>query len=186
MSKKNKDKRLRWEQFPDRLKDALISNVHANQLDNLKYNVSLLRTNLFDDGLKSKLLTLSLTNASKECALFLIEQGAICNPSYILSECKYDKIHIVYELVDELVDEFPDNFTGSGMNKNKKYLIKRILDPSKINENPHRIDYLMSNTKFFSTKEIKQCIDEEYKSKPEKWSALISLLRDIKLKELGI
>ena len=44
----------------------------------------------------------------------------------------------------------------------------------------------MNNTKFFNTKDIKEVIDDNFKSKPKKWSALVSLLRDIKLRELGI
>lgn len=191
MGKEKKDKRERWAQFPNRLNDALISNVHANQLDNLKFNISSLRSDLFNDKLKRKLLSLSISNGSKDCALFLIEQGAICNPYYIPSECKYDKIDVVCDILEELMDKYPKSFTpvafGTNINfMDKKVLIKRILDPSKIVDNPGRVDYLMNNTKFFDTKDIKEVIDEEFKNKPEKWSALISLLRDIKLKELGI
>lgn len=191
MGKEKKDKRERWAQFPNRLNDALISNVHANQLDNLKFNISSLRSDLFNDKLKRKLLSLSISNGSKDCALFLIEQGAICNPYYIPSECKYDKIDVVCDILEELMDKYPKSFTpvafGTNINfMDKKVLIKRILDPSKIVDNPGRVDYLMNNTKFFDTKDIKKVIDEEFKNKPEKWSALISLLRDIKLKELGI
>lgn len=193
MGKAKKDKRERWTQFPDRLKDALVSNVHEDQIENLKYNVSLLRSNLFTDGLKRKLLVQSITNGSKECALFLIEQGAVCNPCFLPLECKYDKIHLVCDLLEEIVYEYPKSFTsasGQGafttLNIDKKALIKRILEPRKISENPKRVDYIMTNTKFFETKEIKEVIDEQFKSNPEKWSALISLLRDIKLKELGI
>ena len=75
MGNEKKDKRARWSQYPNRLNDALISNVHANQLDNLKFNVSSLRSDLFNDKLKRKLLSLSISNGSKDCALFLIEQG---------------------------------------------------------------------------------------------------------------
>jgi|SaaInlV_165m_DNA_1040744.scaffolds.fasta_scaffold09630_6 hypothetical protein len=191
MGNEKKDKRARWSQYPNRLNDALISNVHANQLDNLKFNVSSLRSDLFNDKLKRKLLSLSISNGSKDCALFLIEQGSICNPYLIPSECRYDKIDVVCDILEELMNEYPQSFTpvdfGTNINfMGKKVLIKRILDPSKVVDNPGRVDYLMKNTHFFDTKDIKEVINEEFKSNPEKWSSLISLLRDIKLKELGI
>jgi hypothetical protein len=185
------NKNEKWLKHRKRLKDALESNVHDNQIDNLKENFKLLRNDEFDKC-KGNLLQLSLKNASKDCALFLIEKGDITNPCFIPLECKYARIHIVCELLQELVDEYPENFTSasgsrpfSKLNIDKKYLIKRILDPVKISANPGRVDYIMDN-KFFNTKDIKEVIDENFKIKPEKWSALISLLRDIKLKELGI
>lgn len=178
------NKRQKWSKHRKRLRDALESNVHDNQIDNLTKNFKLLRPDEFDKC-KNSLLSLSIKNASEDCALFLIEQGAVCNPFYIPSDCKYNKIDVVYKLLEELTYEYPKSFTSTSF-ISKKDLIKRILEPTKILDNPKRIDYLMENTKFFNIKDVREVIDEQFKKKPEKWSALISLLRDIKLKELGI
>lgn len=190
------NKRQKWSKHRKRLRDALESNVHDNQIDNLITNFKLLRPDEFD-SCKGSLLLLSLKNNSKECALFLIEQGAVCNPWFIPMECKYDKVIIISNLLKELVTEYPNNFTPSSGSRSfkqinneliidKKCLIERILDPVKIIDNPNRVVYVMENTDFFETKLIKEVIDDKFKSKPEKWGALISLLREIKLKELGI
>jgi hypothetical protein len=190
------NKKEKWSNHRKRLRDALESNVHDNQIENLITNFKLMRSNEFD-SCKGSLLSLSLKYGSKECALFLIEQGAICNPWFIPMECKYDKVIIISNLLKELVNKYPNNFTQSCGSRSfkqinneliidKKCLIERILDPSKIIDNPNRVEYVMENTDFFETKLIKEVIDEKFKSKPEKWGALISLLREIKLKELGI
>ena len=190
------NKREKWSKHRKRLRDALESNVHDNQIENLITNFKLMKPDEFD-SYKGSLLSLSLKNGSRECALFLIKQGAVCDPWFIPMECKYDKVIIISNLLKELVTNYPNNFTLSSGSKSfkqindeliidKKCLIERILDPVKIIDNPNRVEYVMENTDFFETKLIKEVIDDKFKSKPEKWGSLISLLREIKLKELGI
>lgn len=179
------NKKQKWSKNRKRLRDALESNVHENQIENLVENFKLLRPDEFETC-KGSLLLISIKSGSKECSEFLIENGAICNPNLILFECKYDKIHIVYDLITELTEKYPNSFTQGKFSINKKSLISRLIDPSKVSDNDKRIDYVFDQMGFFGYKEVREVIDENYKSKPEKWSKLISVLREIKLRELGI
>jgi len=179
-------KKERWKRFPERLYNALESNVHANQIDLLKENL-IEFSSMVDEKRKIRLLTLSLQNGSKECAEYFLEQGITCNPNFILLECKFNKIIDVYNLLSELLNKYPNSFIGNErkMPLNKITLIKRLIDPSKIEDNQKRVDYLLENMEFFGASNITEVIDEHYKGS-SKMSRLKSLIREIKLKELGI
>lgn len=182
------NKKSRWSQFPERLYNALESNVHDDEIETFQNNISEFGE-LIDDKFKIRLLKLSIQNGSKCCAEFLIESGITCNPNFILLECRYDKIVDSYNLLKELMYKSPNSFIGNErkMPLNKITLIKRLIDPSKIEDNQKRVDYLLENMEFFGATNITEVIDEHYKGSSKfKMNILKSLIREIKLKELGI
>lgn len=187
--RRSKDsKKSRWGKFPKRLYNALESNVHSDQIEQLKENISMF-PNLVDEKTKKRLLTLSIQNGSKQCSeYFLGEESLTCNPNFILLECKFDKIIVVYELLKKLMDKYPDKFIGNErkMPLNKVTLVKRLIDPSKLKVNKKRVDYLLDNMVFFESENINIAIKSLYGDKPQKYSKLKSLIREIKLRELGI
>ena len=118
--------------------------------------------------------------------LFLIEEGGKAHPNFLCHECKYNKIHLVYELIHELIKKYPDAFTAKKFQLNKKILIKRLIEPNKIKENKKRVDYLFENISFYGQKNIREVIDEEFSSESSTRAELISIMREIKFRELGI
>ncbi len=185
-----KDKRQRWKDYPNRLFDALESNVHDNNIKGLKDNLTLLD---YNQNKFNKLLNSSIKNGSKDCAEYLISLGAVStiNTSYrkygmnMLLDCKYYKIIEVYNIIQYLSDKYPHAFDKDAI-YDKKVLIKRLIDPSKIETNQKRVDYLLENSTFFGIENIEKSIEEIYIDKPEKKLRLNSILREIKLKKLGI
>ena len=179
-------KKQRWNRFPERLYNALESNVFDDQIEQLKENLSQF-SSLVDEKRKKNLLHLSIQSGSPNCARYFLDEGFTCNPNFILIECKYNKIIDVYNLLEELLNEYPKSFIGNErkMPLNKISLIKRLIDPSKIVDNQKRVDYLLENMEFFGASNITNVIDDVYSGSP-KMSKLKSLIREIKLKELGI
>lgn len=109
-------KKERWNRFPERLYNALESNVFEDQIDELKNNILQL-SNRVDEKRKIRLLTLSLQSGSRQCAEYFLEQGLTCNPNFILLECKFNKIVDVYNLLKELLDKYPNSFIGNERNR---------------------------------------------------------------------
>ena len=62
----------------------------------------------------------------------------------------------------------------------------RLIDPSNIDDNRKRVDYLLENSEFFGMENIERSIEEIYTDKPEKKARLSSIIREIKLRKLGI
>lgn len=175
----------KWSRFPNRLVDALESNVYNNQIDELKENLSLVSIPLFL-SVRNKLLLIALKTGSRECSEFLIEKEATANSQQVLSKCDFDKIDKVYELLLELSSKY--DFIRDSFNGDKKNLITRLIDHHKVKANDKRINFLLKllSDGFFDAKEVKRCIDYEYEGKPEKKAMFLSVYREITLNELGL
>ena len=178
-------KKERWNRFPERLYNALENNVFEDQIDELKINLSQFSSKTTESR-KIRLLNLSLQSGSRQCAEYLLEQGLTCNPNFILVECKFNKIIDAYNLLEDLMDKYPNSFIGNERKipLNKITLIKRIIDPSKIGDNQKRVDYLLENMDFFGATNITEVLNSYADN--SKMNKLKSLIREIKLKELGI
>lgn len=161
-----------------------MSNAHDNQLESMISNLSLL-TNQEFLGIKNKILFMSLKNGSKECAEFLLSKEASFNSIDILRKCEYTKMVEVYNLLK--LHEDKDN-SGNHKVLQKVYLMNRLIDPSKVDSNKDRIDYLFKliSDGFFTSEEVRKQIEESYKDKPEKKGKFVAIYREITLKELGI
>ena len=182
-SKENKKEK--WKRYPKRLLDALNSNAHDNDLEGLKENLDYYKDLfLYDKNNWSFLLETAIKNNSKECAEYLLLFIDVeVNTTYLLKDCKYEKMIEVYHLLEYLVSKYPKSFKYE---LDKKILIKRLIEPYKIDSNPKRLDFLLENLDFFGVKNLQAVMEEVYTEKPEKKSRLSSVIRDIKLKELGL
>jgi hypothetical protein len=184
MNQINANKKMKWSKNRKRLRDALESNAYSNQLSKMLENFQLLKPEEFLQC-RNNLLKLALKNASKECAIFLIEKEARSNIEWCLLESDYNKIDKVYNLISELNSKY--DFSGPSLPQ-KKTLIARLISPEKVSENSERVDYLfkMINEGFFTSEDVMEQIEISYKDKKEQKRYFISLFRDLKLRELGI
>jgi hypothetical protein len=192
MNSINANKKMKWSKNRKRLRDALEGNVYRNQLSKMLENFQLLKPDEFL-SCKNDLLKLALKNASKECAIYLIEKEARTSIEWCLLECDYNKIDKVYNLINELSSKYEFNSSGPGGLYNnhlikKKTLISRLISPVKVSENSDRVDYLfkMICEGFFTSEDVMEQIEISYIDKKEQKSQFISLFRDLKLKQLGI
>ncbi len=164
-----------------------MSNAHANQTSQMLENFSLLRGNEFDEC-KNSLLKLSLKNASKDCALLLISRGATCDPNEVLRDCLWKNIDKVHQLLVELIKS---DTTFIGKNTfwytDKKSIIGRLIEPTKVEDNPDRIEYVMQLMKdgFFTAQDIREVYNKNYKDKPRK-AHMLMIVRELTLNELGL
>lgn len=180
MSNKTKN----WEKHTNRLRDALDSNAHDNQLESMIRNLSKIPSSYTQENIKSlreRLLYMSLKNSSKECAIYLISIGSTVAIRNVIMDCKYNKIKYVYNLINELDINTDDNTI-------KTIITQRLVDYSKLDINNHRVDILMDliSESILEHDDVNLIIKELYKDKPEKMGHLISFKRDFILKELGI
>jgi len=184
------NKRMKWSNNRSRIVDALESNAHDNQYGNMISNLSLLTVQEFL-GIKNRLLFLALKNGSKECAEFLLSKEATFNSTDILTKCDYNKMSEVFNILEELSKKYEDKELSRDMSsvENKKArLINRLIDPSKVDANKERVDFLFKlvSDGFFTAEQVKLQIEESYKDKPEKKGKFVSIYRELALKELGI
>ena len=183
-------KRQKWTNNRSRIVDALESNAHQNQYQNMISNLSLLTVQEFL-GIKNRLLFLALKNGSKECADFLLSKEASYNSSEVLRKCEYTKMAEVFNLLEELSKKYEEKELSrdmSSVESKKSYLINRLIDPSKVDANRERVDFLFKlvSEGFFTAEHVKEQIEVNYKDKPEKKGKFISIYRELALKELGI
>lgn len=169
-------KKQKWSNKRKRLHDALESNAHSNQLGQMMENFSLLNPDEFN-ACKDRLLFLSLKNCSKDCAVLLIEKGATCNLDRVFYECHWKIIHKVHALLCELYP-YPSF--------NKLSLLSRLIEPSKVEANVERAEYVFQLLKdgFFSVEDIRYTCKLLYKDKNK--NNIVMILRELTLNELGI
>lgn len=179
------NKRSKWTNKRSRILDALESNAHDNQYESMISNLSLLNSDEFSK-IKNRLLFLALKNCSKECAQFLLSKEAKVNIMDILTKCEFTKMADVFNLIREL--DVRDSYSKFNTELQKPYLINRLIDPSKVDANRERVDYLFKlvSEGFFTAEQVKEQIEVEYKDKPEKKNRFVSIYRELALKELGI
>ena len=157
MNSINANKKMKWSKNRKRLRDALEGNVYRNQLSKMLENFQLLKPDEFL-SCKNDLLKLALKNASKECAIFLVEKEARTSIEWCLLECDYNKIDKVYNLISELSSKYEFNSSG----------------PGGLYEG------------FFTSEDVMEQIEISYKYKQEQKRYFISLFRELKLKQIGI
>lgn len=188
------------------LNDKIINSVMTDDLDKLVPLVTELRSYMGNDSItkpsrfKSNFygkktpvnnfqtrindyLYRALYNGSEKTVYYLLECGGTVNlNNNPLQSCKYDIIKDVYELCEKISKDKKLPF-----NCDKKIIVKRILEPYKIETNPDRITYLFDLYKegFIEIKMVRDTIEEDYKSIDKK-SVLKTLMRDLLLTELGI
>lgn len=174
---------------PKRLKSMIINNVCSDQLDEFKTNLLkyMVLTNqpVLNPNFKWELFHYALTKCSKNCAEYLLEYHdvKIPNMSHTFSACKWDKVHENFLFLKELSEKYEEiNF-----NLDKKDVIKRLIEVSKVETNPKRVDYTFELAKigFFTLKEVRDTINETYAQETKK-APVIAILRELNLRELGI
>jgi len=195
------------------LNSALINNAQSNDLESLKSNLLDIELFVFDTKewkLKnlSNLLFMSLKHCSKETSIFLVDELLslgidpynkvnntdlkwelyILTSDNIILNCDYNNIYNVYKLLDDL--GFIETIF-SNEKSIKSTIITRLISPLKMYDNPNRLNYLMELVKigFISNDLLKECIKRVYertKNNNIKRNILTSLIRDIKLSEIGI
>jgi hypothetical protein len=91
-----------------------------------------------------------------------------------------------FNLIREL--DVRDSYSRFNTELQKPYLINRLIDPSKVDANKERVDFLFKliSEGFFTAEQVRDQIELEYKDKPEKKGKFVVLYREITLKELGI
>jgi len=103
--------------------------------------------------------------------------------AHTFSACKWDKVHKNFLFLKELSEKYEEiNF-----NLDKKDVIKRLIEVSKVETNPKRVDYTFELAKmgFFTLKEVRDTINETYAQETKK-APVIAILRELNLRELGI
>jgi hypothetical protein len=97
--------------------------------------------------------------------------------------CKWNTIHEGFTFLKELSEKYEEiNF-----NLGKKDVIKRLIEVSKVETNPKRVDYTFELAKkgFFTLQEVREVINETY-AQETKRASVIAILRELNLRELGI
>lgn len=161
--------------------DKIRTAVHTDNIDVLKKESWFLPTNIFQSE-KKYLLQSAIINCSKQCTDFLFDKDIKISIDVILLDCKWNKIQEVYLFCQQFSNE-----KGIKFNFNKERVIRRLLAPDKVENNPLRVEYLHTLIKnsFVGSKEAKEIINELYVSEVKKGN-IKQLLREITLKELGI
>ena len=174
----------RYYKYKSKITDSLESNATSNQIAQMINNYRLISE---DEFLlcRNSLLELALKFNSKECAIFLIEKGAYCDPNRVILDCKYDKSVEVFKLLTYLSKGNTTGFTKE-FNESTSILISRLLEPTKVQANSKRLDYILNNIDFFGFENVKATIEKNINSNPNSIAKYKPLLREIKLKELGI
>jgi hypothetical protein len=174
----------RYYKYKSKITDSLESNATSNQITQMINNYKLISE---DEFLlcRNSLLELALKFNSKECAIFLIEKGAYCDPNRLIFDCKYDKSIEVFNLLTYFKETNSIGFTKE-FDSSISSLISRLLEPSKVLANSKRLDYVLNNINFFGFENVKSTIEKNIKSNPDSIAKYKTLLREIKLKELGI
>jgi hypothetical protein len=180
------NKKVRWKTRRSRITDALLSNTHDDQYENMLENLSMLTVQEFLSH-KDRMLFMALKNGSKRCADFLLSKEARVSSNEILRKCEYQRMVEVYTLLEELSNKYEEQIKDIVVNQ-KPHLINRLVDPSKLDAKNERVDFLFKliSDGFFTAEEVRQQIENNYRDKPEKKSKFIALYREITLKELGI
>lgn len=174
---------------PKRVKSMVINNVCFDQIEEFKTNLLnymvLTRQAKLDPTFKWELFHKALINCSSNCVEYLLKYHDIKMPSmsHTFNSCKWNKILETYNFMKSLSKKYPD----IKFDVNKKQVIERLVNMGKVENNPGRIEYVFELVKnnFFTLSEVRQVINENYVQESKK-APIISLLRELNLRELGI
>jgi len=137
------------------LNDLIFGSIENDRVEELRHYISVYPSGQIEKVKKSgDFLKSALTKCKTESSKFLYEKEfSIGNPLFILLESPIDKMSNVHDLMKSL---------GVNYILNKSTLIKRILEPYKILDNPNRIDVAMKYLEhgFFSEEEFEETLNE--------------------------
>lgn len=171
---------------PKRLMSMIINNICNDEIDQFKTNLSIYKslTNV-NINFQKDMLYQALTKCSKNCSEYLLDTypPKIIELSFVFRSCKWDKSHENFIFLNEISKKYQD----LKFNLSKKDVIKRLLEVSKVETNPKRVDYTFELAKkgFIDLKEIREVINENYVQETKK-AAVVAILRELNLRELGI
>lgn len=164
-----------------RVADKIIDLMCKDQLDEAKTLIPYLGTE-YNRIYKNKFLKVAINHCAENCADYLIKDGATLNLNYTFRECKWDMTLEVYALCQRLSEKHKLDFTHT-----KSQLVERILEPSRVDRNPERIEYFLKiiESGFVDFTETKSTIMSLHKNttKPER---IKRILRELSFHELGI
>jgi len=175
---------------PKRLRSMIINNVCNDQLDEFKINLKHYRllTNL-TDSFKYDLIHNALVHLSPKCSNYLIKELDVKIPNmiHIFSACKWNKLYESYFFLKEISEDLHNSYMFINFKVEKYDIIKRLLDPSRVESNTLRVNYIFElvNKGFIDSPEVKKVINETYVQETKK-TPVIALLRELNLRELGI
>jgi hypothetical protein len=152
--------------------------IESGRVDELKHYISKLPKDLLH---KQNFLEDSLIKSRYECAKILMESGlTISNPDLILFKCKIEDMEKTTKIMSSLGFTFKEDMNVR--------LIKRILEPYKLVDNPNRYyvatKYVESG--FFTQSQFEEAlfqISEKHKS--TKWISIMkSCMREYNLSKI--
>ena len=137
------------------LNSLIFGSIENDRVDDLRYYISVYPSDKIENIKKSRdFLISALTKCKPESSKFLYKEGFnTTTPLFIILETPIDKMSDVYDLMKNI---------GINTTFNKRTLIKRILEPYKVLDNPSRIDVAMKYLEqgFFSEEEFEKTLNE--------------------------
>lgn len=137
------------------LNSLIFGSIENDRVDDLRYYISVYPSDKIENIKKSRdFLISALTKCKPESSKFLYKEGFnTTTPLFIILETPIDKMSDVYDLMKNI---------GINTTFNKRTLIKRILEPYKVLDNPNRIDVAMKYLEqgFFSEEEFEETLNE--------------------------
>ena len=137
------------------LNSLIFGSIENDRVDDLRHYISVYPSDKIENIKKSRdFLISALTKCKPESSKFLYEEGFnTTTPLFIILETPIDKMSDVYDLMKNI---------GINTTFNKRTLIKRILEPYKVLDNPNRIDVAMKYLEqgFFSEEEFEETLNE--------------------------
>lgn len=165
----------------EHLNSLILGAIENDRLDELRHYISIYPTSKIESVKKSgTFLISSLTKCKPKSSKFLYEQGFNqSTPLFIIMHSPIDKMSDVYDLMKNI---------GISTTFDKSILIKRILDPYKILDNPNRIDIAMKYLEdgFFTEKDFEETLIEiSLKHKDTRFKTVVTqYIREYKLSKI--
>jgi len=166
------------------LNSLILGSIESNRVDELMHYISVYPKDLIEKHHKnghSAFLENALLKARNECAKFLIESGFIVrNPEFIILDTKIENLEFAMKNMESLGFHFREEF--------KSGLVRRILEPYKVLDNPRRVnialEYLESG--FFTEIQFEEALDKIFKSsKGKRFENVVrSYIREYKLNKI--
>jgi hypothetical protein len=165
------------------LNSLILGSIESNRVDELKHYISVYPKDLLQKHKNnhSDFLESALVKARNECAKFLIESEFIVrNPEFIILDTKIENLPFAMKNMESLGFHFRDEF--------KSALVRRILEPYKVLDNPRRVnialEYLQNG--FFTESQFEEGLDKIEKSnKGKRFENIVkSFIREYKLNKI--
>lgn len=175
---------------------SIESSIHSDNIEAVmkKYHQLPLNAN------RNNLFKFALTSLSIQSAHYLYKElkqedksitfKAIANPINsqlafsVLKECKFQNIFECHSLINSL--NGGEIFTESELSQVKNILIKRFIEPTKIEANRERLTSLFKHIElgYFNIDNVILIIEHEYKNKEHLKHLVVSPLREYKLNKI--